>query len=175
MLKKIAIAVVVLIAAVLIYAATRPDQFQVERAAAIAAPPERVFALINDLHAWSAWSPWEHLDPAMKKTLSGADSGKGAVYEWRGNKAVGQGRMEITDSVPPSQVVIKLDFIEPFAAHNVTVFSLEPQGAMTRVRWTMQGASPYLSKLMGVFVDMDKMIGKDFETGLANLKLAAEK
>ena len=174
MFKKIALVVVVLVAGVLAYAATRPDSLHVQRAASIKAPPEKIVALISDFHSWTAWSPYEKVDPAMKKTYSGAASGKGAVYEWDGNRQVGQGRMEITEA-SPSRVTIKLDFLKPFEGHNVAAFTLTPQGDATTVAWTMDGPSPYIVKVIGVFVDMDHMIGKDFETGLANMKAIAEK
>ena len=174
MLKTIGIIIAVLIAGVLILAATRPDTFRVERSTGIKAPPEKIFALINDFDRWGAWSPWEKKDAAMKRTF-GAKSGKGATYAWEGNKDVGQGRMEIADSVPPSRIAIKLDFVKPFEAHNDVVFVLEPKGDTTQVRWTMQGHTPYFAKIIHVFIDMDKMVGKDFEAGLASLKAAAEK
>src|SRR6185436_2103943 len=147
MFKKIAISVVVLIAALLAYAATRPDTFRVERSASIKAPPEKIFPLINDFHKWDAWSPWEKMDPAMKRTHSGAASGKGAVYEWEGNDKVGKGRMEIAESSPPSKVAIKLDFLKPFEAHNTAEFTLEGKGDSTNVKWAMYGPSPYITKL----------------------------
>ena len=175
MFKKIALVIVVLLLGVLAYAATKPDSMHVQRSATIKAPPNRIFPLINDFHSWSAWSPYEKLDPAMKTIFSGPANGKGAVYEWEGNSQVGQGRMEITDTSDPSRVTIKLDFIKPFEGHDVAVFALVPQGDSTTVTWTMDGRSPYVAKLMGVFVNMDNMIGKDFETGLANLKTIAEK
>jgi uncharacterized protein YndB with AHSA1/START domain len=174
-LKKIAIAVVVLIAGVLIFAATRPDTFRVERNTAIKAPQEKVFAFINDFNRWSTWSPWEKLDPAMKRMHSGTASGKGAIYAWEGNSKVGQGRMEITDTTPPSLVRIKLDFLKPFEAHNTAEFTLAATGDTTTVTWAMYGPSNFVNKLMSVFVSMDSMVGKDFETGLANLKATAEK
>lgn len=175
MLKTLAVLVVVLLAALLGYAATLPDTFQVERSTTIDAPPEKVFPLVEDFHQWSAWSPWEKLDPAMQRTHSGAAHGEGAVYEWKGNSKVGQGRMEITDATSPSRVTIKLDFLEPFEAHNVADFTLQPQGNATQVTWAMHGPSPYLTKVMSVFASMDRMVGKDFETGLANLKATAER
>jgi len=175
MLKNIAIAVVVLVAAVLLFAATRPDNFSVERTASIKAPPEKIFPLITDLHSWGSWSPWEKMDPAMKRTYSGAASGKGAVYAWEGNSKVGEGRMEITDVSPPSEVTIKLDFVKPFEGHNIAEFTLEPKGDSTNVTWTMYGPTAYVAKVIGIFVSMDSMIGKEFETGLANLKTVAEK
>ena len=175
MFKTIAIVVLVLVAAVLIFAATRPDTFRVQRSTSIKAPPEKIFALINDLHSFNTWNPYEKKDPAMKRTYSGAASGKGAIYEWDGNKDIGQGRMEITDTSLPSKVTFQLDFIKPFEAHNIAEFKLEPAGDATNVTWAMHGPSPYVHKLMGVFFNMDKMIGKDFEDGLANLKNVAEK
>ncbi len=175
MLKISLIVIVVLIAAVLGLAATKPDRFRVERSATIKAPPEKVFALINDFHHWGQWSPWEKLDPAMKRTHSGAPSGKGAVYEWQGNSKVGAGRMEITEPTPPTKVLIKLDFIKPIEGHNMAEFTLRPQGDSTQLTWAMHGPTPFVSKLVQVFTSMDSLIGKDFETGLANLKAAAEK
>ena len=130
MLKIIASAVVVLVAAFLIYAWTRPDSFRVQRTTTIKAPPEKIFPLINDFQRWGAWSPYEKKDPAMKRTLSGAATGKGAVYEWEGNKEIGKGRMEITDSAPPSRVTLKLDFTRPFEAHNIVDFTMEPRGGV---------------------------------------------
>ena len=174
MIKKIAIAVVVLLGALLIYAATQPDTFRIQRAATIKAPPERIFAVLNDFLRWESWSPWEKKDPAMKRTFSAVTSGKGAVYAWEGNRDVGQGRMEIAESVAPSKVAIKLDFVKPFEAHNIVEFTLEPKGDSTHVTWAMQGSMPYISKLITVFVNMDSMVGKDFEAGLANLKTNTE-
>jgi Polyketide cyclase / dehydrase and lipid transport len=175
MIKMILIGVVVVIAGILVFAATKPDTLHVRRSVSIKAPPEKIFPYIDDLHRWSAWSPYENKDPAMKKKLSGTASGKGAIYEWDGNSSVGQGRMEITASVPPSKDTIKLDFIKPFEGHNVAEFTLEPKGDATNVTWTMDGPAPFISKIMQVFVNMDTMIGKDFEVGLANLKALAEK
>jgi uncharacterized protein YndB with AHSA1/START domain len=175
MLKNIAIAGVVLIAAVLVFAATRPDNFRVQRATSIKAPPEKIFPLITDLHSWGSWSPWEKMDPAMKRTYSGAASGKGAVYAWEGNSKVGEGRMEITDVSPPSKVAIKLDFVKPIEGHNIAEFTLEPKGDSTNVTWTMYGPTAYVAKVIGIFVSMDSMIGKEFETCLANLRTVAER
>ena len=176
MWKSIGIAVVVLIAAVLIFASTRPDDFTVTRSIAIKAEPAKIYPLIADFRQWPAWSPWEKLDPEMKRTLSGAASGPGAIYAWDGSSKVGAGRMEIKEASAPAKVVIQLDFLRPFEAHNVTDFALAPGAdASTQVTWLMRGPAPFVSKLMGIFVDMDKMIGKDFEAGLANLKAAAEK
>ena len=178
MLKMLAYAaaiVAIAVAGILIYAATRPDTFRVQRSASIKAPGEKIFALINDLHAWGTWSPYEKKDPAMKRIFGGAPSGKGAVYEWDGDKNVGKGRMEIVEAVPPSKVVIKLDFIKPFEGHNTAEFTLEPKGDGTTVTWAMYGPSPLMMKVMGIFMNMDRMIGDDFAAGLANLKAVAEK
>jgi hypothetical protein len=175
MLKKIAIVIAGLIVAVLGFAATKPDDFRVSRAMKMKASPEKIFALIDDFHQWPSWSPWEKMDPAMKRTLSGAPSGKGAVYEWQGNSDVGKGRMEIIESKPASLVDIKLDFLEPFEGHNVAEFRLEPAGDSTNVTWAMRGPSPFMSKVMQVFMDLDSMIGKDFEAGLTNMKALAER
>ncbi len=175
MLKIILPLLVLAIAAVLVYAATRPDTFRVERSAGIAAPPEKIFGLINDFRQWAAWSPWEGIDPALKRTYSGAASGKGAVYAWEGNSKVGAGRMEILESAPGSKIAIKLDFFKPFEGHNTAEFTLEHKGEATTVNWAMFGPSPYMSKLMGLMVNMDRMIGGQFEQGLANLKSIAEK
>jgi uncharacterized protein YndB with AHSA1/START domain len=175
MIKKIAIAIAALIAGVLFFAATKPDTFRVQRAASIKAPPEKVFALINDFRRWEAWSPWEKKDPAMKRTWGAVTSGKGAKYAWDGNGDVGQGSMEIAESVPPSKVTLKLDFVKPFEGHNIVEFTLEPKGDFTNVTWAMQGPAPFISKVIQVFCDMDSMVGKDFEAGLAGMKAAAER
>lgn len=178
MLKVFGIIVLVLIlvvAALLVYASMQPDDFRVQRSIAIKAPPEKIFPLINDLHAWGAWSPWEKMDPGMKRTFGGAPAGKGATYGWEGNSKVGAGRMEITDAAAPAKVVIKLDFIKPFEGHNITEFTIEPKGDTTTVNWAMSGPMALIPKVMCIFVSMDKMIGKDFEAGLANMKAAAEK
>ena len=175
MLKTIALILAAAIAALLIYAATKPDRFRVERSIRINAPPEKIFALINDLHRWDAWSPYEKKDRAIKKTFGGVESGRGATYAWDGDKTVGKGQMEILESTPSSKIVIKLDFIEPFAAHNTAEFLLAPEGNATTVTWAIHGPSPFFSKVMGLFFNMDQMIGKDFETGLADLKTVAER
>ena len=175
MLKIILGVIVVLVAVVLILAAMKPDVFRVERSAVIKAPPEKVFAQINDFKAWTAWSPWEKKDPAMKRNYGAVTSGKGATYGWEGNSDVGQGSMEITDAVASSKIELKLDFLKPMEAHNTVVFTLTPQGEMTQVSWVMQGPTPFIGKIFHVFMNMDKMVGGDFEAGLANLKAVAEK
>lgn len=174
MLEVIAVVLAIAIAIVLILAATKPDAFSVERAIDIAAPADRVFPRINDFHQWGVWSPWENKDPAMKRSYDGPASGKGAVYGWEGNKNVGSGRMEILEAQAPSKILIKLDFLKPFEAHNTAEFTMLPQGVGTRLIWVMRGPAPFMSKLMQVFMSLDRMIGKDFETGLANLKKLAE-
>ena len=174
MIKTISIIVVVLIAAVLVLAARKPDTFRVQRTTSIKAPPDKIFALIDDFHHWDAWSPWEKMDPAMKRGHSGATNGKGAVYEWVGNSKVGAGRMEITDLSRSSRIAIQLDFIKPMEAHNTAEFTLQEQGDATKLTWAMTGPTPFISKIMQVFISIDAMVGKDFEAGLANLKAIAE-
>lgn len=175
MIKLILVVLVGLIAGLLIFAATKPDSFRVQRSLNIKAPPEKIFQLVNDFHAWEAWSPWEKIDPAIKRTYSGANVGKGAVYEWNGNKDIGQGRMEITESLPSSRIVLAISFITPFEAHNTVEFTFEPQGDTTKVTQAMYGPSPFISKLMGLFFSMDKMVGDKYEEGLASIKAIAEK
>ena len=174
MLKIILVTIAVLIAGLLLYASMQPDQLRIERSTRIQAPADRIFPLINDLHQWSAWSPYEKKDPGMKRTFSGQDSGTGAAYAWEGNRDVGSGRMEVK-SAAADKVSIQLDFIEPSEGHNTADFLLAPKNGGTEVRWVMFGPATYVTKLMGVFVSMDSMIGKDFEKGLAQLKAAAEK
>ena len=168
------IVIAVIVAAVLIAAALRPGDFAVQRRVAIRAAPAKIYPMLADFRQWPAWSPWEKLDPAMKRTLSGAPEGPGAVYAWEGSSKVGAGRMEIKEAAAPSTIVIQLDFLRPFEAHNITEFTLLPRGDATDVTWLTRGPAPFMSKLMSVFVSMDKMIGKDFEKGLANLKAAVE-
>ncbi len=167
--------IAVAIAAVLIYAATKPDAFRIQRSLTIAAPPEKIFPHLNDYRAWQAWSPYEKKDPAMKRTFSGPATGPGATYEWDGDKNVGKGRIEITEVSPNAHIAFNLDMLKPFEAHNKGEFTLEPQGNTTVVTWAMYGRSPYLAKIMHVFFSMDRMVGGDFESGLASLKAIAEK
>jgi hypothetical protein len=174
MLKKIALALLLIIAAILIIAAFQPNTFHVERTTTIKAPPEKIVPLLTDFHRWQQWSPYEKLDPAMKRTISGAPSGPGAIYEWSGNSQAGAGRMEILNA-SNAGVKIKLDFTKPFASHNIAEFRLEPHGDTTNVTWSMTGPQMYISKVICLFMNMDKMVGKDFETGLANLKAIAER
>ena len=169
------VAVVLAIAIVLILAATKADTFSVRRETSVKAPPERIFPLINDFHRWGTWSPYENKDPAMKRTYSGAASGKGAVYAWDGNKNVGSGRMEILEASMPSKIVIKLDFFTPFEGHNTAEFTMLPQGDVTSLTWLMRGPAPFMNRMMQMFMNLDRMIGKDFEVGLANIKTISEK
>ncbi len=179
MFKIILSVLLVAVLVVLGLAASKPGTFQVQRSSTIQAAPDKVFALINDFKRWPEWSPWEALDPAVQRTHSGAASGPGAVYAWDGNKAVGAGRMEILQAQVPSKVLIKLDFIRPFEGHNTADFTLaagaDSAQPSTTVTWLMQGPTPFVSKLMQVFVSMDSLIGKDFEAGLAQMKQVAEK
>lgn len=177
-IKIAVIVIVVLLGAVLVVAATRPDTFRIERSADIKAPPEKILVYIADFHRWGLWSPYEKLDPAMQRDYSGAATGKGAVYSWASDGKAGAGRMEITD-VSPSRVLIQLDFAKPFESHNMAEFTLTPSGDATnpdtKVTWAMYGPNLFIGKVMSLFFDTDKMVGGDFETGLANLKAEAEK
>lgn len=177
MFETIAIVAVILaiaIAVILIVAATKPSTFRVSRVTSINAPAERIFPLIDDFHQWTVWSPYESRDPDMKRIYSGAARGQGAAYAWEGNKNVGAGRMEILQSAAPSKIVIKLDFLKPFEGHNTAEFTMLPQGDATSVTWTMYGPAVFMSKVMQVFMNLDHMIGRDFEVGLANLKKLTE-
>jgi uncharacterized protein YndB with AHSA1/START domain len=175
----IAVVLALAIAIVLILAATKPATLRVQRGTTVKVPPEKIFPLISDFHAWRNWSPYENKDPAMQRTYSGTPSGKGAVYAWQGNKNVGSGRMEILDAPAPSKIVIKLDFFTPFEGHNTAEFTMLPQGdasnPTTDITWVMHGPAPLMSRVMQVFINLDHMIGKDFEVGLASLKSLAEK
>jgi hypothetical protein len=178
MLKILLIVLTVIavgIAGILAFAATKPDIFTVQRTTTIKAPPDRVFPFINDFRQWGIWSPFEKLDPDMKRSYGAVTAGKGATYAWDGNKNIGSGSMEILDAPAPQKVTIKLDFTRPFGAHNVAEFTLVPVGEVTNVTWSMRGPLPYFAKIIHVFMDMDKMVGGQFAEGLANLKIAAEK
>jgi uncharacterized protein YndB with AHSA1/START domain len=166
--------VVALVGGVLLYAATKPDTFHVQRSINIQAPPEKIFAVLNDFHQSASWSPYEKKDPAMKRAFSGPESGKGAVYQFEGNKEVGKGRLTITDTTPSSKVVIALDMDEPFEGHNIVEYTLNAKGGSTDVTWAIHGQQPFIGKVISLFIDCDKMIGKDFEVGLANLKAVSE-
>ena len=174
MLQILAIVLGTAVAVILVFAAMQPSRFRVHRSTVIQAPPQRVFPHLVDFRKWQAWSPWEELDPDLRRTYEGEDTGKGAVYRWDGNKQAGAGRMEITEATSPSRVVIALDFTRPFEAHNTTDFDLAGRGDATEVTWAMHGPQPFVFRVMSVFISMDKLVGKDFEKGLAGLKAVAE-
>ena len=175
MLKIIGVAIVILVAGVLLHAANKPDTFRVERSVSIQALPERIFPLINDLRAFNTWNPYEKKDPNLKGRYSGPSSGKGAGYAFDGNRDVGKGSIEILESSAPSRVTMRLSMVEPFTIQNLVDFTLAPSGGVTHVTWAMQGPAPFLAKIIHVFIDMDRMVGTDFEAGLASLKAIAEK
>jgi uncharacterized protein YndB with AHSA1/START domain len=171
----IAVILAIAIAAILVLATTKPGTLRVQRSVSIKAPPEDIFPLISDFRQWRNWSPYEHKDPAMKRTYGGAERGKGAVYAWEGDKNVGSGRMEILEASAPQKIAIKLDFFKPFEGHNTAEFTMLPQGDGTRVTWLMHGPARFLTRVIQVFMNLDNMIGKDFEVGLVNLKTVTEK
>ena len=150
------------------------DTYRVERSVTIDAPPARIYDQIANFHNWTSWSPWEDTDPELHRTYSGAESGTGAVYGWSGNRKAGQGRMEITDATEPERVQIDLVFEKPWKARNDTVFTIAPQGSGSRVAWSMTGKNTLMTKVMGIFKSMDKLLGPDFEKGLARLKTTTE-
>ena len=166
--------IIAIVAALLIYGALQPADFSVSRAADFNAAPSKVFENINDFHKWSAWSPWEKMDPHLQRSFSGATSGVGAKYAWVGNKKVGEGSMEITHSEASQRMQLDLHFLKPFKADNVTEFTLVPKGNQTNLHWEMRGKKPFVMRVMGVFFNMDKIVGADFEKGLAGLKTIVE-
>jgi hypothetical protein len=174
MFIEILIVLAILIVVLLIIVARRPSDFRVERSIVVAVPPAAAFAQVSDFHKWEAWNPWAKIDPAMQETYGGAPSGLGASYSWTGNSKVGTGRMTLTESRPVELIRIKLEFLKPFAATNTAEFTFKPNGNQTIVTWSMFGKSNFICKLMGLFVSMDKMCGRQFEKGLADLKSAAE-
>jgi uncharacterized protein YndB with AHSA1/START domain len=178
MIKKLILgllAVIVIgVIALVVVISTQPSQFKVTRSSTFDAPPETVFAQVNDFHNWAAWSPWEKLDPNMKRTITGPPSGKGATYAWTGNDQVGEGKMTITESKPNDSIKIDLEFIKPFAQKSITDFTLKPEGGKTTMTWTMAGDNNFISKAFCMVMDMDKMIGADFEKGLNQLKPIVE-
>jgi hypothetical protein len=177
MILKILAVLAFLIAAILIFAATKPAIFQIQRSIVIQSPPEKIFPLLNNLHNWPQWEPQdkEKQNSSTQRTFSGPESGAGAICDWSGSGNTGRGRITITESLPPKQITIQVDWQKPFATRNINQFTLDPDGASTRVTWTMQGPNLYIMKLMSVFTNMDRVMGEHFETGLASLKATAER
>ena len=174
MLAYILIALAVIVILFFVIVATRPPEFRVVRSATMSAAPGAVFAQVNDLRKWQAWSPWENIDPNLKRKYEGAAAGAGAVYSWQGNKGVGEGRMTITESRPNELINIKLEFLKPFTATNAAAFTFVPQGGQTTVNWSMHGKNNFIFKALGMFCSMDKMLGGQFDQGLAKLKSVVE-
>ena len=174
-MRAVAAVVGLAVVALVLYVVSRPDRFHVERSITIAAPSAAVFPYIDDFHRWTAWSPWETIDPQLKRSYDGPPAGVGAGYRWAGNNDVGEGSMRIVESTPTSKVGIALEFEKPFRASNTATFTLVPDGAGTRVTWAMDGANTVISKVIGLFMSMDTMIGTQFEKGLAALKDLAER
>jgi len=174
MFIKILIGVAVIIIVLVIIVAARPSEYGVTRSVVIAAPPEAVFPHVNELKKWAVWNPWEKIDPAMKLTYDGPASGVGASYSWVGNSKVGEGRMAITESRPSERVRLKLEFFKPMAGVSTAEFTFKPEGSQTSVTWSMTGKNNFIAKAFCMFVSMDKMIGGQFEKGLADLKSVAE-
>ena len=173
-LGYIALALAAVIAIVVLLAARKPDTFTIRRSASIAAPPERLFPLIADLKAMNTWNPFVEPDPAIKIAYSGPEMGKGASHTWSGNRNVGEGSITVTEAVSPRAVAMRLVMLKPMKADNKVEFTLQPQGAGTLVTWAMSGRQPFMGKLVNVFIDCDKMVGKQFEKGLGKLKTIAE-
>ena len=174
MLMKILIALAVIVIVFVVVVALRPSEYRVARTLMISAPAAAVFAQVNDFHKWDAWNPWAKIDPAMKQTYAGAPAGAGAVYTWTGNKEVGEGRMTLAESRPHELIRIDLEFLKPFAATSIAEFTFEPEGNQTVVTWSMAGKVNFVAKVIHLFVDMDKMIGANFEKGLADMKSVVE-
>jgi hypothetical protein len=174
MLATLLIVIAALIVLLVIVIAMQPAQFRITREATISASPVVVFAQVNDLYKWPAWSPWAKLDPNAKTTYAGPPAGKGAFFSWAGNNQIGEGSMTITESRLDELVVFKLEFLKPFAATNTAEFTFQPQGSQTVVTWSMSGQNNFMSKAFGLIVNCDKMIGGQFEKGLADLKLVSE-
>ena len=174
MFKKVLLVLAVVVAGFVSVVATRPSTYRVERSITIAAPVEIPFGSVNDFHKWHFWSPWDALDPKMQKTFDGPFAGPGAIYSWSGNDQVGKGKMTILDSKPYESIQIQLEFIEPWASKNTTHFTFQPAAEGVTVRWAMEGNNDFMGKAFSLFMDMDGMIGKDFEKGLATMKSLAE-
>ena len=174
MLKKILIVLVAVVAVFAVVVALQPSEYRISRSATVAALAPDVFAQVNDFHNWEAWSPWAKLDPAAKTTFEGPAAGQGAVFAWSGNDKVGEGRMTLTESRPAELVKIRIDFVKPFAGTSTSEFNFKPAGNQTAVTWAMSGQRNFLEKAMCLFVSMDKMLGGEFEKGLAQMKSVAE-
>lgn len=174
MLKTVGIILLCLLGALLLMASRQPESFAIERVVVIAAPADSIYPKIADLHQWTTWSPYEKLDPHMKKVFNGTPGAAGASYYWSGNSKAGEGTITVRELMPPSKVTMQLDMLKPIEGHNVVEFNLEPAEGGTRVTWAMRGPNSSLSKVVGVFMNMDTMIGKDFEAGLATLKTQVE-
>lgn len=174
MTLKILIALAIILVVLAVIVALRPSDFHVARSETIVAPPERVFTQINDLHAYAVWNPWGKYDPAMKTTFEGPRSGVGAAFAWEGNSQVGAGRMTITESRPNELVRVRLDFLRPFPSTATAEFTLNATGRATVTTWSMIGRQTFIPKAIGLFLNMDKMVGREFEKGLAQLKSIAE-
>lgn len=174
MFKKIALILAVIVGAFAVIAALQPADFRITRSATIAAPPEVVFPHVNDMHQWQEWSPWAKIDPAAKVSFDGPPSGKGAGYAWDGNMEVGAGRMTITESQPSELIRFQLDFEKPMKGTNIAEFTFKPEGGQTVVTWTMSGKNGFMGKAVGLIMNCDKMVGGQFEKGLATLKVLAE-
>jgi len=174
MLMKILIALAVIVIVFVVVVALRPSEYRVARTLMISAPAAAVFAQVNDFHKWDAWNPWAKIDPAMKQTYAGAPAGAGAVYTWTGNKEVGEGRMTLAESRPHELIRIDLEFLKPFAATSIAEFTFKPEGNQTVVTWSMAGKVNFVARVIHLFVDMDKMIGANFEQGLADMKSVVE-
>jgi hypothetical protein len=177
MLETILIVLAVIAAVVVLFVivvSMQPADFRVTRSASITAPPPDVFTQVNDFHKWEAWSPWAKIDPAMKQTYEGSPAGTGAIYTWSGNNQVGEGRMTITECRPSDLVRIKLEFLKPFAGLNDVEFAFKPEGDQTVVTWSMSGRKNFIIKAFSLFMSMDKMIGRMYEVGLAQMKAVVE-
>ena len=173
-MKNVLLVLLLIVVAAAVFINSRPGQFHVERSTTVAAQGAAVYPMIADLHAWSSWSPWDKRDPQMKKTYSGSEAGVGAIYDWSGNDKVGSGRMTVTEATPDTHIGINVEFFKPFAATNTCIFTLSPEADGTKVTWAMEGKENFMGKAMGLFMNMDKAIGGDFEEGLANLKRESE-
>lgn len=175
MLRMIVTGIALLVAALLVAILMQPDEFRIQRSALVAAPPAVPFAAVNDLQQWRQWSPWENRDPDMQRQYSGPQAGEGATYRWSGDDSIGEGSMTITGSKPGEQIDIELEFVRPMAATNQVRFVFTPEGENTRVNWSMNGDNSFMGKAISLVMDMDEMVGNDFEAGLAKLKELSER